>query len=204
MATQQDIYVAGLGNRPLMFSKDNYIQWLSHLIRYAKSKPNGKLLANSILYGPYKYRTITTPGDPTPPSSRLQPNKELTEAEAKQVGVDDQAIHLLLLGLPVVVYADVDSCENAHAMWLCGPRLMKGTQIRVQEKELILLDELDKFTSIEAESIESYYNRFATLINDSDRNKLSLSIIETNLKFLNHLQHKWAHFATGEADKAFA
>ncbi|GJX32885.1 hypothetical protein Tco_0242740 [Tanacetum coccineum] len=51
-----------------------------------------------------------------PPTSRLQTEDELTEAEAKQVEADDQAIHLLLLGLLVEIYAHVDSCDNAHAM----------------------------------------------------------------------------------------
>ncbi|GJW58345.1 ribonuclease H-like domain-containing protein, partial [Tanacetum coccineum] len=38
--------------------------------------------------------------------------------EQRHVEADYQAIHILLLGLLVDVYAVVDSCENAHAMWL--------------------------------------------------------------------------------------
>nr|GEV29312.1 hypothetical protein [Tanacetum cinerariifolium] len=45
MATQQYIYVDVFENRPPMPGKGNYIQCLSYLIRYASSKPNGKLLA---------------------------------------------------------------------------------------------------------------------------------------------------------------
>ncbi|GKA95204.1 gag-pol polyprotein [Tanacetum coccineum] len=53
MSTQQDIYAAGSENRPPMLNKDNYVPWLSRLLRYAKSKPNGKLLVNAIKNGPY-------------------------------------------------------------------------------------------------------------------------------------------------------
>ncbi|GKG16713.1 hypothetical protein Tco_0361670, partial [Tanacetum coccineum] len=48
MSTQQDIYVAGSENRPPMLKKDKYVPWSSRLLRYAKSKPNGKLIYNSV------------------------------------------------------------------------------------------------------------------------------------------------------------
>nr|GEZ69396.1 Gag-Pol polyprotein [Tanacetum cinerariifolium] len=53
MSTQQDIYAAGSESRPLMLNKENYVLWSSRLLWYAKSKPNGKLIHNSILNGPY-------------------------------------------------------------------------------------------------------------------------------------------------------
>nr|GFB57219.1 hypothetical protein [Tanacetum cinerariifolium] len=37
--------------------------WSSHLLWYAKSRPNGKLIHNSILNGPYLRRMIPKPGD---------------------------------------------------------------------------------------------------------------------------------------------
>nr|GEU76228.1 hypothetical protein [Tanacetum cinerariifolium] len=54
MLTQQDIYPAGSKNRPHMLNKENYVAWSSRLLRYAKSRPNGKLIHNSIINGPYK------------------------------------------------------------------------------------------------------------------------------------------------------
>nr|GEW74788.1 Gag-Pol polyprotein [Tanacetum cinerariifolium] len=53
MSTQQDIYAAGSKSRPPMLNKENYVPWSSRLPRYAKSRPNGKLIHNSILNGPY-------------------------------------------------------------------------------------------------------------------------------------------------------
>nr|GFB90922.1 hypothetical protein [Tanacetum cinerariifolium] len=37
MSTQQDIYAAGLKNRPPMLNKDNYVLWSSRIIRYARN-----------------------------------------------------------------------------------------------------------------------------------------------------------------------
>nr|GEZ30664.1 ribonuclease H-like domain-containing protein [Tanacetum cinerariifolium] len=75
-----------------MLNKENYVPWLSRLLRYAKSRPNGKLIHNSILNGPYVRRMILEPGDA---------NRET-----------------ILLGLPEDIYVVVDSCETAQEIWL--------------------------------------------------------------------------------------
>ncbi|GJS51039.1 hypothetical protein Tco_0624401 [Tanacetum coccineum] len=64
MSTQQYIYAAGSKNRPPMLNKDNYVPWSSLLLRYAKSKPNEKLIYNFIMNVPYVRRLIHEPGDP--------------------------------------------------------------------------------------------------------------------------------------------
>ncbi|GKG13255.1 hypothetical protein Tco_0350215, partial [Tanacetum coccineum] len=46
-----------------MLNKENYVPWSSCLFRYAKSRPNGKLIYNSIINGPYVRRMIPEPGD---------------------------------------------------------------------------------------------------------------------------------------------
>nr|GFB13752.1 hypothetical protein [Tanacetum cinerariifolium] len=61
MSTQEDIYAAGSESRPLMLNKENYVPWSSRLLRYAKSRPNEKLIHNSIINGPYVRRMIPEP-----------------------------------------------------------------------------------------------------------------------------------------------
>nr|GEY45585.1 reverse transcriptase domain-containing protein [Tanacetum cinerariifolium] len=85
-----DIYAAGSESRPPMLNKENYVPWSSRLLRYAKSRPNGMLIHNSILNGPYVRRMIPEPGD--------------TE-QLKQIEADDQAIQTILLSLPEDIYA---------------------------------------------------------------------------------------------------
>nr|GEV64851.1 retrovirus-related Pol polyprotein from transposon TNT 1-94 [Tanacetum cinerariifolium] len=88
MSTQQDISAAGSESRPPMLNKENYVPWSSRLLRYAKSRPNGKLNYNSILNGPYVRRMIPGPGDAN-----------------REIEVDDQAIQTTLLGLLEDIYA---------------------------------------------------------------------------------------------------
>ncbi|GKB27304.1 hypothetical protein Tco_0866705 [Tanacetum coccineum] len=170
MSTQQDIYAAGSENRPPMLNKENYVPWSSRLLRYAKSRPNGKLIYNSIMNGPYVRRMIPEP--------------------------DDQAIQTILLGLPEDIYAAVDSCETAQEIWLRVQQMMKGSDIGIQEKKAKLFNEWERFTSTDGESIESYYHRFSKLMNDFKRNKHFPEKIASNLKFLNNLQPEWSRHVT--------
>ncbi|GJU41019.1 ribonuclease H-like domain-containing protein [Tanacetum coccineum] len=186
MSTQQDIYVAGSENRPPMLNKENYVPWSSRLLRYAKSRPNGKLIYNSIMNGPYVRRMIPEPGDPArtvpvPETFHEQTDDELTEAEIKQMEADDQAIQTILLGLPEDIYAAVDSCETAQKIWLRVQQMMKGSDIGIQEKKVKLFNEWERFTSTDGESIESYYHRFSKLMNDFKRNKHFPEKINSNL-----------------------
>ncbi|GKD39546.1 hypothetical protein Tco_1259753 [Tanacetum coccineum] len=171
MSTQQDIYVAIFENRPPMLNKENYVPWSSRLLWYAKSRPNGKLIYNSIINGPYVRRMIPEPGD-------------------------NQAIQTILLGLPEDIYAAVDSCETAQEIWLRVQQMMKGSDIGIQEKKAKLFNEWERFTSTDGESIESYYHRFSKLMNDFKRNKHFLEKIASNLKFLNNLQPEWSRHVT--------
>nr|GEX54279.1 integrase, catalytic region, zinc finger, CCHC-type, peptidase aspartic, catalytic [Tanacetum cinerariifolium] len=122
MSSQQDIYAAGFENRPPMLNKDNYVPWSSRIIRYARSRSNGKMIVDSIENGPYVRRMIATLGKPdlpvpVPVSFHEQTNKELTENDIKRMDADDQAIQIILLGLPKDIYVAVDSCETAKEIW---------------------------------------------------------------------------------------
>nr|GEV61827.1 hypothetical protein [Tanacetum cinerariifolium] len=201
MSTQQDIYADGSEIHPLMLNKENYVSWSSRLLRYAKSIPNGKLIHNSIINGPYVRRMIPEPGDtnrevPVTETFHVQTNDELTEKELKQIEADDQAIQTILFGLPEDIYAAVDSCETAQEIWLRVQQMMKGSDIGIQEKKAKLFNEWERFTSNEGESIESYYHRFLKLMNDLKRNKHFLKKIASNLKFLNNLQPEWSRHVT--------
>nr|GEZ37544.1 hypothetical protein [Tanacetum cinerariifolium] len=131
-----DICTAGSESRPPMLNKENYVPWSSRLLRYAKSRPNGKLIHNSILNGPYVRRMIPEPGDANRDVNvnktfHEQINDELSEKEVKQIEADDQAIQTILLGLPEYIYAVVDSCETAQEIWLRVHQMMKGSDIGI-------------------------------------------------------------------------
>nr|GEY80663.1 hypothetical protein [Tanacetum cinerariifolium] len=184
-----------------MLNKKNYVPWSSRLLRYAKSRPNGKLIHNSIINGPYIRRKILEPGDtnrevPVNKTFHVQTDDELTKKELKQIEADDQAIQTILLGLSEDIYAMVDSCETAQEIWLQVQQMMKGSDIGIQEKKAKLFNGWERFTSNEWESIESYYHRSLKLMNDLKRNKHFSKKIANNFKFLNNLQPKWSQHVT--------
>nr|GEZ16727.1 hypothetical protein [Tanacetum cinerariifolium] len=157
-------------------NKENYVPWSSRLLRYAKSRPNGKLIHNSIINGPYVRRIIPELRNsnrevPANETFHVKTDDELNEKELKQIEADDQAIQTILLGLPEYIYAAVDSCETAQETWLRVQQMMKGSDIGIQEKKAKLFNEWERFTSTDRESIESYSHRFLKLMNDLKRNK---------------------------------
>nr|GEW47177.1 hypothetical protein [Tanacetum cinerariifolium] len=201
MSTQQDIYAAGFENRPPMLNKDNYVPWSSCIIRYARSRPNGKMIVDSIKNGHYVRRMIATSGEPdlpvlVPKLFYEQTDEELTENDIKRMDADDQAIQTILLGLPEDVYATVDSCKTAKEIWERVRQIMKGSDIGEQEKNAKLCNKWEKFMTTNGESIESYYHRFMQLMNDLKRNKHFPENIAANLKFLNNLQPEWKRHVT--------
>nr|GEY35477.1 hypothetical protein [Tanacetum cinerariifolium] len=149
MSTQQDIYAAGSKDRHPILNKDKYVPWSCHLLRYAKSKPNGKLIYNSIMHGPYVRRMIHEPGDPgrdVPVAKTFheQTDDELNDKEVKQMEANDQDIQTILIGLPKDIYAPVDSYETAQCLRV--QQIMKGYEIEAQEKKAKLFNEWEMFT----------------------------------------------------------
>nr|GEZ06426.1 hypothetical protein [Tanacetum cinerariifolium] len=111
MSNQQDIYAAGSENRPPMLNKENYVPWSSCLLQYAKSRPNGKVIHNSIINGPYVRRMIPEPGDPNrvdntkttrpQPRSNTKNDRVLSVSKSscsknKEVEVEEHPRNLLL------------------------------------------------------------------------------------------------------------
>ncbi|GKB25835.1 integrase, catalytic region, zinc finger, CCHC-type containing protein [Tanacetum coccineum] len=60
---------------------------------------------------------------------------------------DDQAIQIILMGLPEDIYAAVDSCETAQKIWLRVQQMMKGSDIRIQDKKAKLNKHFPKKTA---------------------------------------------------------
>nr|GEX67568.1 reverse transcriptase domain-containing protein [Tanacetum cinerariifolium] len=138
ITTHRDVDETGSESRPPMLNKENYVPWSSRLLRYAKSRPNGKLIHNSILNGPYVRRMIAEPGDGerdvnVNETFHEQTDDEVSERELKQIGADDQAIQTILLGLPEDIYAAVDSCETAQEIWLRVQQMMKEADNSIRE-----------------------------------------------------------------------
>nr|GEX34091.1 hypothetical protein [Tanacetum cinerariifolium] len=58
------------------------------------------------------------------------------------------------------------------------------------------VDACPKFTSLDGESLESYYSRFYKLMNELTRNKCKVTNHQVNVEFLLQLQPEWQRFVT--------
>ncbi|GJW80830.1 hypothetical protein Tco_0144805 [Tanacetum coccineum] len=99
-----------------MLNKDNYIPWSSQ-----PSDPNRI--------------------PPIAKSNHEKTDDKLTEKKAKQMEVDDLIVQTILMGHLEDIYAAVDSCDIAHEIWLRVEQMMKGSDIRAQEKKANLFNE---------------------------------------------------------------
>nr|GEX98824.1 reverse transcriptase domain-containing protein [Tanacetum cinerariifolium] len=165
-------YRIGFESRPLMLNKENYVLWSSRLLRYAKSRSNGKLIHNSILNGPYVRKNIPEPGEQNrditvTETFHLQTDDELSDKELKQIEADDQAIQTILLGLPEDIYAAVDSCETAQEIWLRVQQMIKGSNIGIQEKKAKLFNKWERFTSNLSLTIIPEWSRHVTIVHET-------------------------------------
>ncbi|GJV36415.1 hypothetical protein Tco_1408892 [Tanacetum coccineum] len=61
---------------------------------------------------------------------------------------------------------------------------MDGTKWTKQEREMKLADEFDMFTSEKGEIIQSYYLRFAKLMNDILMNHIKMSLLQINTEMM--------------------
>nr|GEW11331.1 hypothetical protein [Tanacetum cinerariifolium] len=72
----------------------------------------------------------------------------------------------------------LDGFSNEKEMWIAIERLQQGDSINIQDVKTMLFWEFDKFTSRDRESIESYYTRFYTMMNEIVRNKLIVDTMQ--------------------------
>ncbi|GJZ74174.1 retrovirus-related pol polyprotein from transposon TNT 1-94 [Tanacetum coccineum] len=193
MSTQQDIYAAGSENRPPMLNKENYVPWSSRLLRYAKSRPNGKLIYNSIINGPYVRRMIPELGD----AARIVP---VPETFHEKLTMNSRKQKLNKWKLMIKQFRPFFLAFPKEGGQRGGGERGEGRRghlmLLLKEKKAKLFNEWERFTSTDGESIESYYHRFSKLMNGFKRNKHFLEKIACNLKFLKNLQLEWSRHVT--------
>ncbi|GJZ07478.1 hypothetical protein Tco_0541271 [Tanacetum coccineum] len=143
--------------------------WASRMLMYIKGKPNGKLLVDYVLNGPFQYRTIVEPGTETTPATvRARTYTDLIDEEKLRESVDIMTTNIVL----------------------------QGSELSLQEQESKLYDDFDTFTSMPGETIHSYYMQFAQLINDMHTIGMTMKPLQVNTKFVDHLQPEWSKFVT--------
>nr|GEV91650.1 retrotransposon protein, putative, Ty3-gypsy subclass [Tanacetum cinerariifolium] len=169
---------AGSKDRPPMLAPGNYIQWKSRIKHYIDTKPNRELihfcLTNPLYELGWKDKFILDPeGNPTTVTHQVFETYQNVKQEIRdQLNAEAEAVQIILTGIDNDIYSTVDACPNACEMW----------------------KEFGKFTSLDGESLESYYSRFYKLMNELTRNKCKVTNHQVNVQFLLQLQPEWQRF----------
>ncbi|GJU25360.1 retrovirus-related pol polyprotein from transposon TNT 1-94 [Tanacetum coccineum] len=186
---------SGANERPLMLERGNYIPWESRFKRFMDNKlEDGERMWNSIKNGPYK-----RPMSPNPDNDHqtiLKPLSKMTKGNKKQYISDVKVMNYLLQAIPNDIYNSVDAGKNAKDMWERIKKLMFGSDVTSHIRHSRLMNEFDKFTAKEGESLESVNERLTTFVNIMDRNNVRPIPVSINTKFLNCLHPEWSKYVT--------
>ncbi|GJV12551.1 hypothetical protein Tco_1354092 [Tanacetum coccineum] len=191
MATMaENVIAAGSENCPPMLKKGMYDSWKTRIILYIQGKENGEMLTNSIKNGHVKLLLKITIKDTDGVTGIRRPQKvtDLSQEEKLRYDSDIRAVNIIPLGFPVDIYTLINHFQTTKEIFNQVKELMEGTKMTKQERESMLYDEFDKFTSEPGESIHSYYLRYTKLINNMKMIPMSMLNMQINTKFVNHLQ----------------
>nr|GEY52066.1 hypothetical protein [Tanacetum cinerariifolium] len=131
-------------------------------------------------------------GNPTTATQKVfETYKYVMQEIRDQLNAEAEAVQIILTGIDNDIYSTVDAYPNACEMWKAVERLKQGESINVQDLETNLFWEFGKFTSLDGESLESYYSRFYKMMNELTRNQCKVTNHQVNVQFLLQLQPEW-------------
>nr|GEY30291.1 hypothetical protein [Tanacetum cinerariifolium] len=116
---------------------------------------------------------------------------------------EKEAIHLILTRIGDEIYSTVDACQTAQEMWEAIERLQQGESLNIQDVKTNLFWEFGKFTSLDGETMESYYIGFYKMI----RNNLTVTTMKSTFNFFNNFsqngqeQYDWLANTNEEVDE---
>nr|GEV27678.1 integrase, catalytic region, zinc finger, CCHC-type, peptidase aspartic, catalytic [Tanacetum cinerariifolium] len=176
----EDIQCAGSDTRPPMLDRTNFASWQQRIRLYCRGKDNGVNILKSIDEGPYKMGTV----------------RETLAEKKDRYNVDIWATNMLLQGLPKDIYTLINHYTNAKDIWDNVKMLLEGSELTKEDRESQLYANFIHFRQHKEESIHDYYVRFAKLINDMRKIKMTMSRLQLNSKFVNNMLLEWGRFVT--------
>nr|GEX80626.1 hypothetical protein [Tanacetum cinerariifolium] len=189
------IFIACSRDRPPMLAIGRYPQWRSRFLQYIHIRPNGDALRNCILNGPYKPTIIlvqevdSTDDSPAiPEHTTVEKPMNMSQENKAYFLAKKEEIHLILTGIGDEIYSNVDACQTAQEMWEAIEKLQQCESLNIQDVKTNLFWEFGKFTSLDGETMESYYTRFYKLMNEMIQNNLTVATMQVNIQFLQQLQ----------------
>ncbi|GJV41499.1 retrovirus-related pol polyprotein from transposon TNT 1-94, partial [Tanacetum coccineum] len=109
---------------------------------------------------------------------------------------DIRATNILLQGLPKDIYSLINHYTDAKDIWDNVKMLLEGSELTKEDRESQLYDDFEHFCQNKGETIHDYYVRFAKLINDIRKIKMTMSRMQLNSKFVNNMLPEYDRFVT--------
>nr|GEW05787.1 hypothetical protein [Tanacetum cinerariifolium] len=113
---------------------------------------------------------MTSPPPPQPWHNIPDTFANISSEKYAHCDVEAKAIILILTRIGDDIYLTVDAYTTAKDLWIAIER--------------------------DGESIKFYYSRFYKMMNEMVRNKLEVSTMQVNVRFLQQLQPEWSRFVT--------
>ncbi|KAJ9541871.1 hypothetical protein OSB04_028377 [Centaurea solstitialis] len=194
-AMSKEIISIGSETRPPVLVVGEYQQWKRRMINFLDLLDD-KLMV-SITEGPIR-PTVTVAEvagtDVTPylPAYEVEkPYDMFSHEQRARAAIDKRALTLLTMALPNDMFARVDSCKDARAMWLGIEQQMQGGDKALEGQKENAMNAYESFCAREGETLTETYNRLNICVNDLRRLGLEKNKYEVNVKFLKRLNKLW-------------
>ncbi|KAJ9552311.1 hypothetical protein OSB04_016356 [Centaurea solstitialis] len=194
-AMSKEIISIGSETRPPVLVVGEYQQWKRRMINFLDLLDD-KLMV-SITEGPIR-PTVTVAEvartDVTPylPAYEVEkPYDMFSHEQRARAAIDKRALTLLTMALPNDMFARVDSCKDARAMWLGIEQQMQGGDKALKGQKENAMNAYESFCAREGETLTETYNRLNICVNDLRRLGLEKNKYEVNVKFLKRLNKLW-------------
>ncbi|KAJ9538847.1 hypothetical protein OSB04_031580 [Centaurea solstitialis] len=185
----------GSETRPPVLVVGEYQQWKRRMINFLDLLDD-KLMV-SIIEGPIRptvtvaevARTDVTPH--LPAYEVEKPYDMFSHEQRARAAINKCALTLLTMALPNDMFARVDSCKDARAMWLGIEQQMQGGDKALEGQKENAMNAYESFCAREGETLTETYNRLNIYVNDLRRLGLEKNKYEVNVKFLKRLNKLW-------------
>ncbi|KAJ9542217.1 hypothetical protein OSB04_028723 [Centaurea solstitialis] len=191
----KEIISIGSETRPPVLVVGEYQQWKRRMINFLDLLDD-KLMV-SITEGPIR-PTVTVAEvartDVTPylPAYEVEkPYDMFSHEQRARAAIDKRALTLLTMALPNDMFARVDSCKDARAMWLGIEQQMQGGDKALEGQKENAMNAYESFCAREGETLTETYNRLNICVNDLRRLGLENNKYEVNVKFLKRQNKLW-------------
>ncbi|GKA23165.1 hypothetical protein Tco_0709127 [Tanacetum coccineum] len=133
----------------------------SNALHNAIMEAGGKDRPPMLAPGNYTEKTVPVAkgSSETTTEGYMENYKNVSQDIRDQLNAEAEVIQIIFTGIDNNIYSTIDACPNACEMWKAIERLKQGESINVQDLETSLYWEFGKFTSLDGESLESYYSR---------------------------------------------